>query len=91
MGLEREEAVKIKGISMLATVATTALLTGCWSDDNDAPKYSKEYGLPVNCRAYVQFSIDAYRAGKYSADDTMVGLERNCGANGLSWSNNRSR
>lgn len=58
---------------------------GCAKDDNASPKFGKETGLPANCRAYVQFSIDSYRQGKYTADETMTGLERNCGANGSTW------
>lgn len=57
-------------------------LAGC--DDNASPKVGSS-GLPANCRAYVQFAIDSYRGGQYSADDTMAGLERNCGANGQLW------
>jgi hypothetical protein len=65
-------------------------LTGCvFGDDNDAPVYGKEYGLPVNCRAYVQASIDGYRERRFTADETINGLERNCGANGNSWKKNR--
>ena len=68
----------------------TLLLSSCGlSDDNDAPVYGKDSGLPVNCRAFVQYAINEYRAGKYSADDTMIALERNCGANGWSWKNKR--
>ena len=63
-------------------------LSGC-ADDNNAPIYGNQSGLPVNCRAYVQFSIDEYRAGKFSANDMVAGLERNCGANGQIWKNRR--
>lgn len=72
-------------IKLLLLTGATLLLTACGGDDNAAPVYSKENGLPVNCRAYIQFAIDAYRAGKYSANDTFAGIERNCGANGHSW------
>jgi hypothetical protein len=68
------------------------MLVGCGiSDDNDASVYGKESGLPVNCRAFVQFAINEYRAGKYSANDTFSALERNCGANGWSWKNVREK
>ena len=63
-------------------------LSGC-ADDNDDPKYGAQSGLPINCRAYVQFSINEYRAGKFSADALVAGLERNCGANGQIWKNRR--
>lgn len=58
-------------------------LTGC--DPNSKPTYGEETGLPKNCRAIVQDSIDAYRANKYPTDEIFASLERNCGANGYSW------
>lgn len=72
----------------LISLASLLLLTAC-GDDNSIPKYSKDSGLPINCRAYVQTAIDGYRNRQYSADDAMAGLERNCGVNGQSWSSNR--
>jgi hypothetical protein len=75
-------------IKLILLTSTAIIFTGC-SDDNAAPVYGKESGLPLNCRAFVQFAIDEYRAGKYSANDTFSALERNCGANGWSWKNKR--
>lgn len=72
-------------------IAASAVLIACTSrDDNDAPRYGK-LGLPENCRAYVQVAVDGYRAKKYTAEETMNGLERNCGAYGGSWKSNRDR
>ncbi len=68
---------------MIPAIAALAL-TGC-GDPNSEPIYGKESGLPVNCRAYVQVAIDAYRAHKYTAEETMNGLERNCGLFGGIW------
>jgi phosphatidylserine synthase len=77
---------------MAIMVCPVLFLASCnISDDNDAPVYGKENGLPVNCRAFVQFAINEYRAGKYSANDTMSALERNCGSNGWSWKNIREK
>ena len=71
-------------------LAFTLTLSGCiLGDDNSKPIYGKETGLPVNCRAYVQIVIDGYKSKKYSADDSFVGLERNCGINGAAWKDNR--
>lgn len=68
------------------------LLSGCLlEDDNDKAVYGKDSGLPVNCRAYVQVAINGYRSGTYNASDTMNGIERNCGANGQIWKNNRNK
>jgi hypothetical protein len=82
-----------KNIHFYLGISCTLLLSSCnfIGDDNDIAIYSKENGLPVNCRAYVQFAINEYRAGKYSANDTFSALERNCGANGWTWKNVRER
>jgi hypothetical protein len=69
-------------------VLMICFLSSC-SDDNAKPVYGDKSGLPVNCRAYVQLVIDDYRAHKYSADDAMTGLERNCGINGQIWKDSR--
>lgn len=56
-------------------------LAGC--DGNAKPEFVD--GAPSNCRAYVQVAVDGYRAGQYTADDAIAGLERNCGASGQLW------
>jgi hypothetical protein len=67
---------------------TVLLLIGCDSTvDNTKAQFGKETGLPSNCRAYVQVAIESYRSKSYTADETITGLERNCGANGSLWSN----
>ncbi len=58
-------------------------------DDNKEAEYGEDFGAPINCRAYVQASVDGFRSGEYDASAVMNGLERNCGANGASWKNNR--
>lgn len=58
-------------------------------DDNEKPVYGKESGLSVNCRAYVQAVINGFESGEYSPEDSFIGLERNCGINGLAWKDNR--
>lgn len=55
-------------------------------DPNMLPELGEESRLPANCRAYVQWAIDDYRMGKYTADQTFAGLERNCGMHGQLWS-----
>lgn len=78
------------GISKVGgALALVTLLVGCGSDDNDKAVYGESTGLPVNCRAYVQVAVDAYRVKRYTAEETMAGLERNCGTNGGIWRNNR--
>lgn len=70
----------MKKIMLLPAIC---LLCAC-QQDNQGATYG-DSGLPSNCRAYVQYAIDAYRKQEYSADDTMIGLERNCGSNGSLW------
>lgn len=62
---------------------------GTYFDDNKAPIYGDTLGLPVNCRAYVQASIDEFRSGAFTAQAAMDGLERNCGLHGQAWKDNR--
>jgi hypothetical protein len=64
------------------------LLVGCIEDDNAKPVYGNT-GLPVNCRAYVQWVIDSYRTKQYSAEESFTGLERNCGIHGHTWKDKR--
>lgn len=58
-------------------------LSGC--DPNSKEEFGSESGLPSNCRAYVQVAIDSYHAKQYTAEETLDGLERNCGKNGQLW------
>lgn len=64
-----------------------ALITiaGCSNDPNAMPEYGDESGLPKNCRAYIQESIDDWRNGIHSTEDTMNAIERNCGMYGDLW------
>ena len=78
-----------KNVFKPITLIPLLFLSGCLSDDNAKAIYGDKTGLPANCRAYIQYAIDSYRAGKYTADATFNGLERNCGANGISWKENR--
>jgi len=74
------------------SLAMVLALAGCSRfDPNAEPTYGKESGLPSNCRAYVQYAIDAYRARQYTADETMAGLERNCGLFGYTWASGSRR
>lgn len=72
-----------------AAIVFAVAYWGSLFDDNKEAKYGEEFGLPVNCRAYVQVSIDGFRSGEFDANSVMNGLERNCGANGAAWKNNR--
>lgn len=72
-----------KTISVIGLSVTILCLTAC--DLNSKPAYGESTGLPSNCRAYVQVAVNAYRNKEYTTDETMAGLERNCGANGHLW------
>ncbi|TXH46590.1 MAG: kynureninase [Desulfurellales bacterium] len=61
------------------------LLSGCSPTDENAKPVFGSSGLPANCRAYVQIAIDSFKAHEYTAEQSMEGLERNCGANGQLW------
>ena len=74
---------------IVAAVVFATAYWGSFFDDNKEAKYGDASGLPVNCRAYVQASVDGYRNKIYTADDAMNGLERNCGINGQSWKDSR--
>lgn len=77
--------------SFVSSIAALALLCGCAPEDsNSKPVYGEGTGLPVNCRAYVQAAIDGYRIGRYTADEAMTGLERNCGIAGISWGQSKN-
>lgn len=73
----------------ISIIIFAAIVSGCAKDDNATAVYGKDYGLPVNCRAYVQVSIDGFRSKAYTAEEAFAGLERNCGANGAAWKDNR--
>ena len=68
---------------ILILVAAT-FLASC-ADNNSEPKYGERSGLSANCRAYVQASVDDWRNGSNSTEETMDALERNCGINGSLW------
>ena len=43
------------------------------------------FSLESNIQNKIQNAINEWRKGKYSTEDTMDSLERNCGENGYSW------
>lgn len=69
----------------LIFMVAVVVLAGCNKPDANGKAEFGVSGLPSNCRAYVQYAINSYRAKEYSADQVFAGLERNCGAHGTSW------
>jgi hypothetical protein len=79
------------GMGWLVALAIFSLAQwGSFFDDNKKPEYGTTLNLPVNCRAYVQASVDGFRRGEFEVRAVMNALERNCGANGQAWKDNRS-
>uniref|UniRef100_A0A6M3MG09 Lipoprotein n=1 Tax=viral metagenome TaxID=1070528 RepID=A0A6M3MG09_9ZZZZ len=74
----------------LVAVCAALMLAGC-EDPNAVPVYGKDSGLPANCRAFVQYAVDEYHQGKYTADATFASIERNCGVTGSLWAHKPER
>lgn len=74
---------------LVAVVIFSVAQWGSFFDDNKKAVYGDTFHLPVNCRAYVQVSVDGFRRGEFEGRAVMDGLERNCGANGQAWKDNR--
>lgn len=63
---------------------------GSYFDDNKIVRNGGDFGLPDNCRAYVQATIDGIRSQEYDVHSGLAGLERNCGRFGNLWKNERN-
>lgn len=62
-------------------------ISGCkLGNPNDKPVYAPGSGLPVNCRALITEAVNGWRSGRYTAQESLESIDRNCGANGYSWS-----
>jgi len=51
---------------------------------NQTPKYGKT-GLPKNCKALIMDNLTGVALQKYTPEDALDSINRNCGANGLIW------
>lgn len=65
-------------------LAACALAWGCSEEYNSKPVYGST-GLPKNCRAYIQASLNGYHSKSYTAEETLAGIDRNCGLYGTAW------
>ncbi|MDR6163509.1 hypothetical protein QE391_003137 [Pseudomonas fluorescens] len=70
-------------VAALLIGAAAGRLTAA-GDPNSAPTYG-DTGLPKNCRAFIQSSLDSWALKQYPADQIFSSISRNCGANGYSW------
>ena len=71
-----------------ALIAAAMILTGCSSpvtDPNAVPTYGENTGLPKNCRAIIMDNVRRWRAGEFTAEESMESIDRNCGEHGYSW------
>jgi len=69
----------MRHIAMLLALIS---LTAC--DRNSDAIYGST-GLPKNCRAIIQSNVDGWHSHLYSAEEALGNIDRNCGADGLSW------
>jgi len=53
-------------------------------DTNQSSEYSNR-GAPTNCRALIAENISGWNIDKYTAQDALDSIERNCGRNGYLW------
>ena len=49
------------------------------------PRYNPDTGRPYNCRAAIADNVRGWRAGQFTAQETMLSIERNCGPCGYIW------
>lgn len=63
-------------------VALMLFVSSC--DSNSKIVYGKT-GFPKNCRAIIKENIDGWRMQKYTAEDALNSIDRNCGEFGYSW------
>ncbi len=57
-------------------------LSAC--DANSTLAYG-DSGLPKNCRAIIKGNIDGWRSKKFTAEQALSSIDRNCGEYGHSW------
>ncbi len=53
-------------------------------DNNQTLKYGNT-GLPKNCRAIIKNNIDGWKNDKWTAEEALDSINRNCGEFGYSW------
>tara|TARA_R110001592_G_scaffold229118_3_gene485785 strand:+ start:419 stop:634 length:216 start_codon:yes stop_codon:yes gene_type:complete len=68
-------------VVMLIPIFLMISLAGC----GDEPAKYAETGLPSNCRALIAEAVKGWRTQEYGADEAMMSIDRNCGANGHLW------
>lgn len=51
---------------------------------NQSSKYG-DTGFPKNCRALISDNLSGFATGKYTAEEALYSIDRNCGPNGYIW------
>lgn len=70
-------------MKFISSILVCLFIVGC--DNNSSLKYGEETGAPKNCRAIIKENVDSWRNHKYSAEDVIESIDRNCGEFGISW------
>lgn len=69
----------------VAMVTVLLGLSACRPDSNrDGPTFGNS-GLPKNCRAIITANIEGWRERRFTAEEALGSIDRNCGRNGYSW------
>lgn len=55
-----------------------------YGQGNQVARYAQS-GYPANCRALIQDNISGVAVKKYTSEEALYSIERNCGSNGLIW------
>jgi len=51
---------------------------------NQSLKYG-DTGFPKNCRALISDNLSGFALGKYTAEEALYSIDRNCGPGGYIW------
>lgn len=71
---------------VLALIALSYYIGYTFGVGNLKPTYG-DSGLPKNCRAIIGTNVSGYQEGRFTADEALKSIDRNCGFFGYSWSN----
>lgn len=75
---------KIKYLILILVTIATFFIGWLTGDPNRSLKYG-DTGFPKNCRAIVYENYKGYQSKKYTSDEAMESINRNCGQFGTSW------
>ena len=72
---------------ILIILCLVICLSACKKDRSDNSKlmYNPTTGLPMNCRTIIKENMDGYKSGKFTPEEALDSIDRNCGEFGYSW------